>query len=335
MFYNANLFLNDKIFKINEIRFANLFIYSNKIIHLLKSNFTKITVFAVFVLIASTVTAQKSIEEYIEKKDPDKIKKAFVLNGKPMTTKSFNDGHGRESFFTSKDQFPKKIALVTFNLTDLGNKSSSKANLIASKMYDQVISDLKKKFAENGAELLVPSEYLDTPEKRLFYYDEFMPEVSKLGNFLSDIESRGVLVKAGVDDFRYFDMGAALDFKRAESLGYDLAKQLGVDAVLSIGIQIGTDKKKGYLSTIKMVLHGPNPIAKEDKKYVAQKSGNGYNKGQIYVSGSFGLKKPIEIMKFNGVNVTEMNFKGLETLFAAFVEKFYSTMNAAVEKNAP
>ncbi len=312
----------------------------------------KLTLVSFIVFFFQYSFAQKSIKEYVEKNDSKKIDKAFMMDPycQPTTSKGFKDGHGKGPYLTSKDQLPKKVALVTFNINDLGAASSTSGNgltittytsltenggnVVASKMHDLTISNLKKKFEENGAVLLTPSEYLDTPEKKSFYYKTFMPEVSKLGKFLSNIETRGTDISVCADGYRYFDMGASFDFLRSQSMGFDLANELGVDAVLSIGVVIQSNGKEGYVRSMKMALNGPNPVPKMDKKYVAQKLGNGYYNGQIYVGAWLPFKKPIKSLVIRKKQITEMNFDGLEVLFEAFIDKFYSTMNAAIEKNS-
>ncbi|NNF02153.1 MAG: hypothetical protein HKN22_05675 [Bacteroidia bacterium] len=290
--------------------------------------------------------AQKTFKEYVEKNDVEKIKKNVLMDvfTTPTSNKSFRDGHGKVPYFTSKDQLPKTVGIVTFNISDLGASYSMKTqthiytdfynvgeevgNIIANKIHKQTISALKNEFKKYGVTLLMPEEYLDTPEKKKAY-QEYTAAVSKLGKFLSNVENRNTDLSVCANSYRYFDMGAAFDFLRAESLGYDLASILKVDAVLSIGSLIQTNKKEGFYRSIKMALHGPNPNPKEDKKYIAQKSGNGYYNGQLYAGSSFSLKKPINFMNYKAQTI---EVDGLEVIFAAMIEKMYDKIGDAIKQ---
>ena len=306
----------------------------------------RIVLLVVLPLLSSISFAQKSFVDYFEKKGSEKIQKSISMDvfTKPVANKSATDGHGKNPYFTSKSQLPKKVALITFNINDLGFRNFTVAtvtygslteeggNLLATQIHDLSIDKLKAKFLEYGVELLTPAEYLDTEEKINYYYKEFAPEVSKMGEFLSDIETRGRDISAAADYYRYFDLGAANDFLRAQSLGADLASKLQVDAVFSIGFVVQSDEKKGYFRSIKMAMHGPNPTPKQDKKYVAQKMGNGYYEGQLYVSGFLNFDKAIEFLVIGKTQFKEINIKGLDDIFPVFIDRFYAEIYKSIEK---
>jgi hypothetical protein len=296
------------------------------------------------------VLAQKTIKEYVTKTKSEKIKKSIVMEGQPVTSspKSFKDGHSKWPLLTSTDQLPDTIALITFHINDLGVTSYTKGyyatfidnfsvseeggNFIANEMYTQTISTLKEEFAKHGVVLLTPTEFLDTPEKRSFYYDEFSPKVSKLGKFLSGVENRSLDISVAADYYRYFDMGASYDYLRCESLGFELANKLDVDGVLSIGFTVQSNSKEIYFRNIRVALHGPNPIPRLDKKYVAQKSGNGYNTGQLYAGGYLNFKDPFKIAVIKRKQMSKIDIDGLEIVLSNFIEHYYNVMNYAIEK---
>jgi len=302
------------------------------------------------VLISQLVFAQKTIKEYVTKTNPEKIKKSIVLEGLPVTksAKSFRDGHSKWPLLTSTDQLPDTVALVTFHVNDLGvttytkgsyvtfidnvNVGEEQGNAIANEMHRHTIASLKEEFAKRGVVLLTPTEFLNTPEKISFYYDEFSPQISKLGNLLSNVENRAMDIAVGADTYRYFDMAATYDHLRSESLGYELANMLGVDAVLSIGFTIQSTAKEIYFRNVRMALHAPNPIEKLDKKYVAQKTGNGYNTGQLFTGGYLAFKDPFKIVEKKDRKVSTLDIDGLEIVLNTMVEHYYDTMNGAIEK---
>jgi len=292
--------------------------------------------------------AQKTIKEYVTKNNTEKIKKSIIIDAlsKPATHKSFKDGHGKTPYLSSIKQLPDTLALITFHIIDVegvskfswwdetGQLSAQQGNLIANKINKQTIVSLKEAFKERGAVLLTPEEFLDTEKKRNFYYNSFAPEVSKVGTFLNNIENINTDISVCANNYRYFDMGAAADYKRSESLGNDLAKELGVDGLLSVSVGFYSDSKGAYTNMIKMAIHGPNPNPKVDKKYVGQKNGTGYYEGQLYFAGKFTFKKPIKTIEvdYKKKKTDNINFEGTEVIFSSFIEKYYDEMNKAIDK---
>ena len=310
----------------------------------------KLLYFLSMFLFSQMVFAQKTIKEYVTKTKSEKIKKSIAMQGQPVknSPKAFKDGHSKWPLLTSTDQLPDTIALITFHINDLGATSYTKGyyttfidnisvseeggNFIANEMHKQTISTLKEEFAKRGVVLLTPSEFLDTPEKKSFYYDEFSPKVSKLGKFLSNVENRSLDIAVAADNYRYFDMGASYDYLRCESLGFELVNKLGVDGVLSIGFVIQSNSKEIYFRSVSMSLHGPNPIQRLDKKYIAQKTGNGYNAGQLYTGGYLSFKNPFKIVEIKRKQMSNIDIDGLEIILSNFIEHYYTTMNDAIVK---
>jgi hypothetical protein len=299
-----------------------------------------------------TGVAQKSVKEYVTKTKKEKIQKSIVVIGQPVSSsvKSFQDGHSKWPLLTSKDQLPDTVALITFNISDLGLTSSwandyaryteyfslseTGGNLVANEMLSQTIGTLKEEFRKQGVVLLTIGDILDTQEKMDYYYSGFTPTVSKLGKFLSNVENRATDISVCADYYRYFDMGATFDHLRSESLGHDLANSLGVDAVLSVGFEVQSNKKEMYLRAVKMALHAPNPLPKEDKKYIAQKAGNGYYYGQLFVGGGLRFKKPFKTVEIKKKQITSMDFEGLDVVLQNMLERFYSEMHSSIDKAA-
>jgi hypothetical protein len=294
--------------------------------------------------------AQKSLKEYATKYDSKKIQKGILYDAfsVPATHKSFKDGHGKNPYFTSKDQLPDTIALITFNIRDLGDVNVTDAgyvkittytalsenggNQVSNEIYDLTINMLRERFKKEGVVLLTPKEFLNTKEKSDFYYDKFNPDVSKLGNFLRNIENRGTQMASSADFFRTFDLGAAADWRRSTSLGYDLANKLEVDAVLSIGTALRSNKKGANMRYMAIALHGPNLIPKQDKKYIAQKAGNGYNKGQLYTSLKYILKNEIKTLTIQKKEITDINFDGYEVILEELIDRMYKVFDESIAK---
>lgn len=298
-----------------------------------------------FLFFITNTIAQTPMEEYVNKNGVEKIKKKFIVDAlsHPATHKSFKDGHGKTPYLSSTDQLPDTIALITFHVnesykdidwsrtTEFEAENALKGgNTIANLIESHTLMSLKDAFKKRGAILLTPKEYLDTDRKITFYYEIFAPEVSKVGKFLSNIENRNIDLSFCASGYRYFDMGAALDYKRSQSLGGELINKIDVSGSLSISIVTSSSKKKGILvHSVKMAIHGPNPNPKIDKKYFGQKTGTGYYNGQLYFGGTFAFKKPIQIIDIAN---RKINLDGFEVILSSFIEKYYDEMEVAINK---
>jgi len=294
---------------------------------------------------ASQLFAQSEIKEFYDKNGPEKITEKIAIDGKPITARSYDDGHGRNPYLTSTSQIPDTVALITFYVYDKGTDvsggnyiytyslSQKGGNYFANKIYNQSIEMIKKSFKDVGITVLTPEEFLNTEEK-LEIYKNFKPNLSKLGSFLTGLESRGTDIAVAADNFRGFDLYACNDHERMESLGYDFAKGLGVDGVLSIATEVVSDKKQVTVTGFKVALNGPNPIPKQDKRYVSQNFGAGYYKGQLYTYGTFFLKSPATVAQYKKGIIQEENYDGIGEILSCFPKRFDSEMRKAIEKNS-
>jgi hypothetical protein len=329
----------------------------------MKTEKLKIILLLVLFISSSGVVAQNSIQEFVDKTGKEKIQKGIVMDAgsKPVTAGGFQDGHGKNVLLVSKNQIPDTVALITLYIYDLGSTTVSRGgnavvtthtwlspkggNALANGVLQSSINNLKESFKNQGVVLLTPEEYLNTPEKRNDYYKNFTPEVSKLGKFLGNLENKHTDIAVAADDYRCFDIAAAGDHLRSQSYGGNLAKKLGVKGVLSIAVELQSDNKNVNMHGVKMALHGPNLVPKEDKKYVAQNMGNGYYEGQLYTYGYYFFPKPIKVGSYDKKKIEgekkrvtvmeEMNFEGVGVIMESFVDKFHDVMNEAIEKAGP
>lgn len=258
----------------------------------------------------------QGVREFVDKTSVEKISKSVTMAQKPVTAGGFSDGHGRNPVLTSKTQIPDTVGVVSFYINDVGTVnygpysvssywiSPDGGNTIANKIEEETMQALKDRFREAGIVLLTPKEYLNTPAKHEYYYNTFKPKVSKLAKFLSNIETKHVDTSVGADYYRPFDISVAWDAIRAESLIDDLGKNIGLKGLLTVAVNLQTDNKSIYMHGMRLALNGPNPIPKEDKKYVAQNMGNGYYFGQIYFDSNFSFPKPVLVGKYVNVKTT-------------------------------
>src|SRR5690606_25871868 len=299
------------------------------------------------------------IKEIVEKTGTDKIEKNLMKQF--PGTNCFKDGHGMNPYLTSENQIPKTIALITFYVYDPGvsfvnsSKSTNSAtgitttwtsvydfklskeggNYFANQLHAAGIGDLKATFKSHGITLLTPDEYLNTAEKRDFYYNKFQPQISKLGSFLSGLEQKSSGIAVCADYYRGLDASAATDFKRSISLGDELTRNLGVDAVMSIAFYVGYDGKTVTFSNITSTINGPNPVPRENKKYVGG-AGAGYQEGLVYFSAYYNNFKPVKIanLKKKGAEISNESYDGIGDLMSIFGETAVLTMKKVVAKNS-
>lgn len=286
--------------------------------------------------------SQAPIKEAIDKKGKEKIKKTIDKIVGPYAGNK--DGHGMNPYLTSEKQIPDTVALITFYVYDKGTTeyhqlylttyslSGKGGNYFANKFHQEAIGKLKETFKSQGIVLLTPDEYLNTEEKRNFYYKQFQPQISKFGSFISGLESGGTDMAVCADYYRGFDEAAAGDFKRSISLGNELAKKLGVKAVLSIALELADDGKNININGIKWTMNGPNPVTKEDKKYFGT-NGAGYQEGLVYFKSNFFFDDGIRFAKHKKNVLEEEHYEGLGELLSYFAEVSVEKMKWSIEKN--
>ncbi len=189
--------------------------------------------------------------------------------------------------------------------------------------YDKSIDALRKSFKENGIDLLTPSEFLDTDEKIDFFFG-FSQESAKkekttitkrnaTGGFISQVATASVstlkvsplgkgyreffVSNEGDDESSIANFqGGVLSANRklTSSLGYELAKGLGVDAV--VVVYICTRKLKqtkddyGVNAVVTMML-GPNPVRTEGTDPEAKNLGQFYCGTRTYYSSPLIFKE--------------------------------------------
>lgn len=182
--------------------------------------------------------------------------------------------------------------------------------------YSKGISALKASFKENGMDLLTPAEFLDTDEKADFYYD-FSQESAKkektsitrartAGGFMGETAIATVsTLKISPSDggYRQFfianeaeDESIIANFqggvfsanrKLTSSLGYELCKGLGVDAVVAVYICTRKPKmnKEDYgVNAVVTMMFGPNPGRSEGTDPEAKNLGQFYCGTRTYYS---------------------------------------------------
>ena len=209
---------------------------------------------------------------------------------------------------------------------------------------------MKTTFKENGIDLLTPDQFLDTDEKFEFYHG-FNPETAKkekttmtkrkaAGSSISSVAIATVTTlkicpsNKGYKPFfianeepdasmqNNFQGGMfTADRKLTSSLGYDLAKGLGVDAVVVVYIATRKLKKLsndyGVNAVVTMML-GPNPGKTEVSDPDAK------NLGQFYCGTRTFYNSPVIFKEDKGIFG---QYDGMANLLSAHATKMCNYVN--------
>jgi hypothetical protein len=207
----------------------------------------------------------------------------------------------------------------SYNTTNTGSEN---AKSFANSFYNISIEPLKATFKNYGIDLLMPSEFLTDNDKRESYNNFIVKHTTlnkigeKINKFFKRADNLGTTleVEAAATNFEVFkiqktetsnakkksvpsaNLSGSADGQMIESLGYDLAAKLGVDAVLIIyNTQLADNnffgKTRFFLSAVNMQLFGPNPTTLKEGK----KDNNLYSKGLFYCGTRMAFKKGLII----------------------------------------
>lgn len=277
-----------------------------------------------FICLGHGLMAQKSTPFADKTASVDKIKAKFDFPAEGRTSKK---GSGYSANVDLLNPKPKKVALISYYLYDpacgKSTKSSTSTHVYSSAsvwttpqtlaqthvdgFYEKSIAPLKAGFEEYGIDLLTPDEFLDTEEKKEFFYG-FNQESGKKEKTSRTQIGYNVAAKGGTLKICPYDEGYRPFFvvneplnesqlanfvnmgvfgsnrKMTSSLGYELAKGLNVDAVVVCYIVTRKPKKKKedyVVDAVSLFMFGPNPKADgpDDK-----------NRGQFYCGTRFFAK---------------------------------------------
>lgn len=252
---------------------------------------------------------------------------------------------------------PQRVALVTFYLEDPGTtKQKSVAGSVTATLwatdastaqthingfYNAGIAALREAFRSNGMELLTPDEFLDTSDKKQFYQGF---EVEH-GSFKKEKSNSKVMSKAGTlevsrtrepagntkviwiaNESPYLTTQGDLfkttnEAKFFQSMGYDLATGLGVDAVCAVVIvtrKLDMYKSDYAVNHVNLHMWGPNPIQKAEEEDSGLK-GAFYTRGQFYGGSRVTYAKPLIFQTTKKKQPVGPEYDGIANIFTAQV----------------
>jgi hypothetical protein len=206
----------------------------------------------------------------------------------------------------------------TYSTTNTG---SSKAQEFANSFYNSSIESLKSTFKQYDIELLTPDQYLNDDDKKQFYNDFNVKHTTanqlgqKLAKWAKNAGNAGTTLEVdeAANGYKVMKVNnresadadkkavapnnllGSNDAQMIESTGYDLCKNLGVDAVLVIYNTQLRDAKWGkdryWMGAVSMYMFGPNPLPLAEGK----KDNMFYSKGLFYTGFRTAFKKGLII----------------------------------------
>jgi hypothetical protein len=277
-------------------------------------------------VVAGSAAAGGSFQEELGS-DPAKLAgdvKLSLMNGNGDGAES---GRGPVPYFKGLGGPPKRVALISYYVYDCGNhkeksykfyssnytyrvdsRRSSKVaadeiSQLATELHDAGVAPLRQAFAAVGMQLLTPTEYLDSPEKKAAYADTKV-EAGGMAGLFGALQSKEAThwQWGAAEDYRLIKLTTVGDVrgnnfalattgvgvgKLAASVGYDLARALGVDAVAILYNVVQAEKSSIRLRGAYLYLFGPNPVADTGQSL--------YWKGHQY-SGVF-LRTDVDFIK--------------------------------------
>lgn len=201
------------------------------------------------------------------------------------------------------------------------NTGSDNAKSFANEFYNVSADAIKTTFAKYGISILTPAEFLTDDDKKQAYNDFVVKHTdlnklgAKIGKFFKNSAANGTVIEVDepasgfrlikVDKSQPVDakkkavaatnLNGSMDSQMIESVGYDLAKSLEVDAILVVyNVQLADtkwSKTRFYLAAANMQMFGPNPTPLKEGK----KDNMFYSKGLFYCGTRMAFKKSLQI----------------------------------------
>ncbi len=328
---------------------ANILISKQMLYVNLKPNLMrKIFTLILITLLAAPGFSQKTVKEWAEADD-----KAFFKSS------LFGDSqHLIKKFADSPDEWPKleKIGVLGFSmfqptwgevkvtneswkitqhfLTDAGKE------YVVDELYTGSYPGIMKYTSQANIQLLMPYEYLDSPEKEKLY-EETEFEISTIYKYVEKMQNHvrnsGKSVKGCPDGYKY--IGAAnADPKLWRAIG-KFAGDMELDALLVIETTVQIHKQSEvFLDKITVSVIGPNTVPydeKDKKKYAPMGPLKGYLEGILY--GWLEVTAPkgwLTLMEMDRGKVTATYFEGLDEIYGRIIAETLAQTNAAIEKNS-
>ena len=242
--------------------------------------------------------------------------------------------------------------ITTTTTTTKKRSTGGMANEIAYGALNSSLDSMVAVFKKNGIDLLLPQQFLDS-EKKKSYYNSFQVKNEKFANWMRNMSSGdhdkmyGTLEGFNVLDivqepYENYEMDGLLsrrkdvvadnqvfifnkDTKMTESIGYDLCKELEVDAVIITYMTVFMPSSpKIKLQNVRFEMFGPNPTMPEGE------SKHGiipHVKGLFYCGFSVNPETLIYKESKKDPESNKLNFGGFNNIFIALSNEMNNYIN--------
>jgi hypothetical protein len=255
----------------------------------------------------------------------------------------FIDGRGNYPNLNAQNNFPKKIALLSFYIWNdeivLTNKSveefwkgslwidSVRGNKIASSLSSYSIEAVVKRFDSLGTTLITPSGFTAEQKK---VYDSLQVRYSK--SYRKKISDTVNYELSSSSSFRFIKLpNKKLDADFANSFE-DIARILNVDAVLLIENNVTYTGSLGIINNIYMNMYGFNPMGTKQIENADTKTKKGikYNNFLLYTSVELDVNAIIS--QYNvSKELTYENYIGYDRLLDLMIDHLYTSYQERVK----
>ncbi|NNF02721.1 MAG: hypothetical protein HKN22_08550 [Bacteroidia bacterium] len=275
---------------------------------------------AALFLFPLNVTAQKTLQDLVTL-DDKKFDKLVSTKGTPFADQikmfkkqgTLKPEHikplkkvGIISIYIADYSEVKSSSNAYMTVTTYKNLSKAGANKMVDVFYASGLVSMRNSFKEKGIELLIPSEFANTPEKKSIY-NEYEMEISKFVNKVGNLGYLGLGDIFYPNDFRmiWATKADGIDTKQQRSLG-KLAKDLELGAIIAIEVATQIDGKNINFKGIGITMFGPNPIPFDpEAKYPGIMGAQGYWEGRNYGYVRLNMSKDIAICKLKKKEIVE------------------------------
>lgn len=257
----------------------------------------------------------------------------------------FVDGRGNYPNLNAQNNFPKKVALLSFYVWNdqivLTNKSvgefwkgsywidSVRGNKLASSLMSYSIESITKRFDSLGTKLITPSNFTSEQKQA---YDSLQVRYSK--SYRKKVSDTVSYELCSSSSFRFFKLpNQKLDANFANSFE-EIARALNVDAVLFIENKMTYDGSLGIINNITMNMYGFNPMGTnvDAASNTKAKKGVQYNDFLLYVSVEQEVDAIISQYNVNK-ELTYENYIGYDRLLNLMIDHLYNSYQARVNKS--
>jgi|GEM_PF-1801529 len=295
-----------------------------------------------FLLFANNANAQVFLEDLSLYPDSYITKK---IHDNPDINQyyPFVDGRGNYPNLNAQNNFPKKVALISFYVWNdqivLTNKSvqefwkgsswidSVRGNKLASSLLSYSIESVVKRFDSLGTKVITPSNFTAEQKKA---YDSLQVRYSK--SYRKNIPDSISYELCSSSSYRFIKMpNQKLDADFANSFE-EIARVLGVDAVLLIENKMTYDGTLGVINNIYMNMYGFNPMGTNLPANSNAKASKATKYNDFLLYASIELEVDAIISQYNAnKELTYENYIGYDRLLDLMIDHMYTSYQARVK----